>query len=87
MTSTQVTSAADSSLAPPEGFACTRFLVAADQDRSRESRRFLIRLHTRNGWALAMTRVCGSLAGRYASRTIQVIDGRIASGVDAGAQR
>ena len=39
------------------------------------------------GWTLAMKRVCGSLAGRYASRTIQVADGRIASGVDAGAQR
>ena len=87
MTSTQVTSAADSSLAPPEGFACTRFLVAADQDRSRESRRFLIRLHTRNGGTLVMKRVCGFVAGRYASRTIQVADGQIASGVDAGAQR
>ena len=36
MTPTQVTSAADSSFTPPEGFVLTHFLVAADQDRSRE---------------------------------------------------
>jgi hypothetical protein len=42
MTSTQVTSAADSSFTPPEGFVLTHFLVVADQDR--ELRRFLIRL-------------------------------------------
>jgi len=87
MTSTQVTSAADSSYAPPKGFVLTHFPVAADQDRSRELRRFLIRLHTRNGGTLAMKRVCGFVAGRYASRTIQVADGQIASGVDAGARR
>ena len=44
MTSTQVTSAADSSFTPPEGFVLTHFPVAADRDRSRELRRFLIRL-------------------------------------------
>ena len=89
MTSTQVTSAADSSLAPPEGFACTRFLVAADQDRSRESRRFLIRLHMKFAKIAALSpgSVCGSLAERYASRTIQVADGQIASGVVPGARR
>ena len=87
MTSTQVTSAAGSSFAPSEGFVLTHFLVAADRDRSRELRRFLIRLHTRNGGTLAMKRVCGFVAGRYASRTIQVADGQIASGVDAGARR
>jgi hypothetical protein len=41
MTSTQVTSAADSFLAPAEGFVRTRFLVVADQDRSREFYRAL----------------------------------------------
>ena len=45
MTSTQVTPAADSSFTPPEGFVLTHFLVVADQDRSRDLRRFLIRLH------------------------------------------
>jgi len=34
-----------------------------------------------------MKRVCGFLAERYASRTIQVADGQIASGIDAGARR
>jgi len=37
--------------------------------------------------ALSPGSVCGSLAERYASRTIQVADGQIAGGVDAGAQR
>ena len=46
MTSTQVTPAADSCFTPTEGFVLTHVLVAADQDRSRELRRFLIRLHT-----------------------------------------
>ena len=41
----------------------------------------------RNGGTLAMKGACGSLAERYASRTIQVADGQIASGVDAGARR
>jgi hypothetical protein len=36
MTSTQVTPAADSSLAPAEGFVRMHFMVVADQDRSRE---------------------------------------------------
>ena len=89
MTSTQVTSAADSSYAPPKGFVLTHFPVAADQDRSRELRRFLIRLHMKFAKiaALSSGSVCGSLAERYASRTIQVADDQIASGVDAGAQR
>jgi len=89
MTSTQATSAADSCFTPPEGFVLTHVLVAADQDRSRELRRFLIRLHMKFAKiaALSSGSVCGSLAERYASRTIQVADGQIASGVDAGAQR
>ena len=90
MTSTQVTSAAGSSFAPSEGFVLTHFLVVADQDRSRDLRRFLIRLHHMKFAkiaALSPGSVCGSLAERYASRTIQVADGQIASGVDAGAQR
>ena len=40
-----------------------------------------------HGRTLAMKRVCGSLAERYARRTIQVADGQIASGVVPGARR
>ena len=90
MTSTQVTSAADSSFTPPEGFVLTHFLVVADQDRSRDLRRFLIRLHHMKFAkiaALSPGSVCGSLAERYASRTIQVADGQIASDATVGARR
>jgi lactoylglutathione lyase len=61
VTSPRVTPAADRSFAPAEGFVVTRFPVAADQDRSRESCRALfgadvlperdpVILKAANGW-------------------------------------
>jgi hypothetical protein len=43
-----------------------------------------------NWWTLVTPAIkggCGSVAGRYASRAIQVADGQIAGGVDPGARR
>ena len=92
MTSTQVTSAADSSLISAS--VQVLWWLAAAGTVIRRARHAPSATGLPGGVAvaghgrtLAMKRVCGSLAGRYASRTIQVADGRIASGVDAGAQR
>ena len=94
MTSTQVTSAGDSSFVSAS--VQVLWWLAAAGTVIRRARHapsaaglpggVAVARHG-TGWTLAMKRVCGSLAGRYASRTIQVADGRIASGVDAGAQR
>ena len=94
MTSTQVTSAGDSSFVSAS--VQVLWWLAAAGTVIRRARHApsaaglpggVAAAGARNGGTRAMKRACGSPAGRYASRTIQVADGRIASGVDAGAQR
>ena len=83
MTSTQVTPAADPSFTPAEGFVLTGALDTATGEEIGE---LLLELD-RSGQTLVLVIHNPGLAARYASRTIQVADGPIASGVDAGARR
>jgi predicted ABC-type transport system involved in lysophospholipase L1 biosynthesis ATPase subunit len=82
MTSTQVTPAADPSFTPAEGFVRTGALDTATGEQIGEQLEL-----NRSGQPLVGVIHNPGLAAQYASRTIQVADGPIASGVDAGAQR
>ena len=81
MTSTHVTRTADPSFTPAEGFVLTGALDTA----SGEEIGVPLDLN-RSGQTLVVVIHHPGLAAQYASRTIQVADGPIASGVDAGAR-
>ena len=83
MTSIQVTPTADPSFTPAEGSVLTGALDTAIGEEIGE---LLLELD-RSGQTLVLVIHNPGLAARYASRTIQVADGPIASGEDAGARR
>ena len=83
MTSTHVTRTADPSFTPAEGFVLTGALDTASGEEIGE---LLLELD-QSGPTLVRVIHNPGLATRYASRTIQVADGRIAASADAGALR
>ena len=82
MTSTQVTPAVDPSFSPTEGLVLTGALDTA----TGEEIGVPLDLN-RSGQTLVVVTHNPDLAARYASRTIQVTDGQIASDAAAGARR
>ena len=81
MTSTQVTPAVDPSFSPTEGLVLTGALdtatgeeIGVPLDLNRSGQTLVVVIHH------------PGLAAQYASRTIQVADGRIASDVEVGAR-
>ena len=83
MTSTQVTPAVDPSFSPTEGLVLTGALDTANGEQISE---LLLDLN-RSGQTLVLVTHNPDLAAQYAHRTIQVADGRIASGAEVGARR
>lgn len=83
MTSTQVTPAADPFFTPAEGFVLTGTLNTATGEEIGE----LLLEFDWSGQPLVLVIHHPGLAAGYASRTIQVTDGRIAGDVEVGARR